>query len=243
WFALGALMVRRRDRFQRVYDLSERVRADQPPGTAVATPARARRQMLARAVRALGVARAHWVADYFRLARVGGDELQALCASGELLPVRVTGWSQPAYVHRAHADVLARAAAGRLRASHSTLLSPFDPVVWDRRRSRELFAFDYRLECYVPAARRRYGYFVLPVLHRGRLVGRLDAKAHRAAGRLGVNAVYLQPGVKVTAVLAAALAQMIVGCARWHATPAVAICAAQPAALLTPLRAALAKVD
>ena len=77
----------------------------------------------------------------------------------------------------------------------TTLLSPFDPVVWDRRRALELFGFDYRIECYTPAPKRRYGYFTLPILHRGALIGRLDPKAHRKDGIFEVKALYIEPGV------------------------------------------------
>lgn len=220
-FALGELMVSRRENFQRVYDVSGRVRASHAPGPTPASSAQARRWMLARSVYALGIAKAHWIADYFRLARVTRDELDALCADGELVRVEVRGWERPAYVHHDHADLLARAAAGRLRATRTTLLSPFDPVVWDRRRARELFGFDYALECYVPAPRRRYGYFVLPILHRGRLVGRLDAKAHRRAGVFEIRSLHMQPGIGMSEGLAAALARAVAQCAHWHGTPVV----------------------
>jgi uncharacterized protein YcaQ len=79
-------------------------------------------------------------------------------------------------VHRSLDALLPAAAADTLRSTVTTLLSPFDPVVWDRRRASTLFGFDYTIECYTPAHKRRYGYFCLPVLHRGRLIGRVDAK-------------------------------------------------------------------
>jgi uncharacterized protein YcaQ len=143
-------------------------------------------------------------------------------------------------VHAAHADLLAQAARGRLRATRSVLLSPFDPVVWDRERAATMFGFDYRIECYVPAPKRRYGYYVLPILHRGRLVGRLDAKAHRAEGVFEVKALYLEPGIQADEALVAALAAAIGDCAGWHATPQVRLDRCDPKALRTPLRAALA---
>src|SRR5699024_2515407 len=116
WFALGELMVLRRDKFQRVYDLSERVRARQPHNDRIFTPAQVRRSMLLRAVQALGVAKAHWVADYFRLAAASRSELDRLCNAGDLLQIGVRGWSEPAYVHPAHLGLLMRTADGRLRA-------------------------------------------------------------------------------------------------------------------------------
>ncbi|MGK7488777.1 DNA glycosylase AlkZ-like family protein, partial [Salmonella enterica] len=86
-----------------------------------------------------------------------------------------------------HADLLSQlepALNNALKATHSAVLSPFDPVVWDRKRAAQLFGFNYRLECYTPAAKRQYGYFVLPLLYLGRLVGRMDAKMHRKTGVL-----------------------------------------------------------
>src|SRR5262249_52254743 len=142
-FALGELMIARRENFQRVYDISERVLAK--IGDAAVTRDGAQPIVLG-AVRALGIAKARWISDYFRSGRKLKDaELEALVASGELLRVAVTGWDVPGYVHRDHARLLQRAARGGLRATHTTLLSPFDPVVWDRSRTRELFDFDYVL--------------------------------------------------------------------------------------------------
>lgn len=96
--------------------------------------------------------------------------------------MQVEGLEGPFYVHESLAELLPLAEQGKLKSTVTSLLSPFDPVVWDRRRALELFNFDYRLECYTPKEKRRYGYFTLPVLHRGELVGRIDAKAHRRRG-------------------------------------------------------------
>ncbi|MGN6323407.1 MAG: winged helix-turn-helix domain-containing protein, partial [Dyella sp.] len=187
WFASGELMVTRRERFQRVYDLAERVlvKLDPPLDASLSDwPLQAiRRRFILDSVRALGITQARWIADYFRLKpAVDERELAPLVASGDLLRVQVAGWDSAAYVHSEHVAWLDSARQGRLRATHTALLSPFDPLVWDRARVRAMFDFDYTIECYVPAAKRRYGYYVLPILYRGRLIGRLDAKAHRAEG-------------------------------------------------------------
>lgn len=247
WFALGELMVLRRERFQRVYELSERVlaRLDPPPDPAVAElPAAAlRRRFVLDSVRALGVAPAAWIADYYRLRpRVSEAELAPLLASGELRAVAVQGWVRPGYVHRDHAELLERALRGRLRATHTALLSPFDPLVWDRTRLRAMFDFDYSLECYTPAARRRYGYFVLPILHRGRLIGRLDAKAHRSEGEFEIKSLHLEPDVVVEPRLLAALAQAIIDTARWHGTPRVRLLRSRPATFAKLLRGELRRL-
>ena len=240
WFALGELMIARRENFQRVYDLSERVLARAQVEATTLAPAAAQHERMLGAVHALGIAQARWVADYFRSGKKYKDaDLQMYLASGELVRVVVEGWGAPGYVHRDHLSLLRRAQRGGLRATHTALLSPFDPVVWDRERARILFGFDYRLECYMPAPKRRFGYFVLPILHRGRLIGRLDAKAHRADGVFEIKALYLEPDVIPGVRLHADVAQTIQACADWHATPRVLVRRSSPAAFAQGLRAAL----
>lgn len=244
-FALGELMIARRENFQRIYDLGERVRAmASANGHAAAeddvSEARMRREFTLGAVRALGVAQARWINDYFRSGRKLKDvDLDRFVDAGELLRVEVDGWKPPAYVHPEHRETLASAAAGRLRATQTSLLSPFDPVVWDRERAATMFGFDYRIECYVPAPKRRYGYYVLPILHRGRLVGRLDAKAHRADGVFEVKALYLEDGVDPDAALALALVEAIERCADWHATPRIEFGRCEPKGFKRELQEAL----
>lgn len=244
WFALGDLMVARRDRFQRVYDLAGQVLAklDPPfdPARYQLSVAQLRQRFIIDSVRALGVTQAAWIADYFRLRpAVTAAELEPLLASGELLAVQVQGWNAPGYVHRDHAALLDKARQGRLRATHTSLLSPFDPVVWDRARALAMFDFEYTIECYTPARKRRYGYFVLPILHRGKLVGRLDAKAHRAAGVFELLTVFLEPGVEPEPPLIEALANAIRRTAQWHGTPKIKLVRTRPTGLAKPLRAAL----
>jgi len=95
--------------------------------------------------------------------------------------------------------------------------------VWDRARARAVFGFDYRLECYTPEPKRRYGYFVLPILRRGKFVGRLDAKAHRKEGVFEVKSVHLEQGVDVCEELLSDVAAAIRECAVWHRTPEVTV--------------------
>ncbi|MFP3431370.1 winged helix-turn-helix domain-containing protein [Paraburkholderia sp. SIMBA_061] len=228
-FAIGQLMVAERRNFQRVYDVTERVlphwddARDLPPQQAVAD------ELLRRTCRALGVARADWVADYYRLPRRPyRDELHALADQGELIPVQVPGWKQDTFVHRDFGPMLDDAASGKLASTVTTVLSPFDPVVWDRKRAAALFDFDYAIECYTPAAKRKYGYFVLPLLSRGRLVGRVDAKAHRAEGVFELKSVHLEAGARPSARLAGDLRRALQRCADWHGTPHLQITSAAP---------------
>ncbi|MGN2252617.1 winged helix-turn-helix domain-containing protein [Frateuria sp. GZRe12] len=240
WFALGELMIPRRERFQRVYDLAERVlaRLDPPFVPSQLDTSGLRRRFILDSVRALGIAQARWVADYYRLRpAVDEAELAPLVASGELLAAPVQGWGAPGYVHREHAPLLDKARAGRLRATHTTLLSPFDPLVWDRARAQAMFNFEYAIECYTPAPKRRYGYYVLPILHRGSLVGRLDAKAHRGEGVFEIKALFLEPGQEVTPRLVADVGDAIARTATWHGTPELRLERSEPAAFGRALRA------
>lgn len=221
-FTAGQLMVRERRNFQRVYDLAERVMPEWNDERDLPSPDLARRDMVRASCRALGLVKTGWVADYYRLKRGKYDALlHQLADEGELLPVRVEGWQHGAFVHASLADELVRAQAGTLKASHTAVLSPFDPLVWDRKRASELFGFDYRIECYTPAPKRQYGYFVLPLLHRGKLVGRMDAKAHRKEGVFEVKSLYLEDGIRVTRTLAQDLGKAIQKLAQWHQTPLV----------------------
>jgi uncharacterized protein YcaQ len=238
-FTAGELMIARREGFQRVYDLRERVLpgwrdADLPSVDA------AHRALALKAVRALGVAKAKWVADYFRMGKKETPRIvRDLAAEGALAAVEVEGWKEPGYVHPDHAALAESAAAGEVKPTLTTLLSPFDPVVWDRQRASELFGFEYRLECYTPAPKRVYGYFTLPILRRGALLGRLDPKAHRRDGVFEVKTLYLEPGVRVTQGLVADLARAIRECAAWHGTPSVVIRRTDPPHLAARLTAAL----
>jgi uncharacterized protein YcaQ len=240
-FAAGELMISHRENFHRVYDLRERVLANALPNwedTLAPTEHEVRRALALKAVRALGVAVAGWVPDYFRTPKRGAASLlEELVDEGSLLRAGIE--EEPAYVHPENARLAEEVLSGRLRSSVTTLLSPFDPMVWDRARASELFGFDYKIEVYTPAARRRYGYYSLPILHEGALVGRLDAKAHRKDGLFEVRAAHLEPGVPVSEELVVSLAGVLRACASWHATPDVVVRHSDPPELAEALRSTL----
>jgi uncharacterized protein YcaQ len=242
-FAAGELMISHRENFHRVYDLRERVLENALPNWEDAlapTEHEVRRALALKAVRALGVAVARWVPDYFRTPKRGtAPLLEELADEGGLLRARIEGFDEPAYVHPDNAGLAEKVLSGGLRSSVTTLLSPFDPVIWDRARASELFGFDYKIEVYTPAARRRYGYYSLPILHGGALVGRLDAKAHRKEGLFEVKAAHLEPGVPLSDELAASLAGALRACASWHATPDVLVRRSDPPELAEALRSTL----
>jgi len=234
-FNSGELMISRRNKFQRVYDLQERVL----PGWSdqhLPSPDVVRTELVKRAVYCLGIAHPEWVADYYRLSRRGLIEmLQSLVQRGELRAVQVQGFDLPWYVHPNRWTLVEKAANGELIATLTSLLSPFDPLVWDRNRARQLFNFDYTIECYLPASKRQYGYFSLPILQRGRLVGRLDAKAHRKEKRFEVRSLHLEAGIEPDEQLLQDLENAIRTTAVWHACSFVSIAASNPADLAEKL--------
>lgn len=235
-FTAGELMIARRQSFQRVYDLRERVlptwRDDQLPAIE-----EVRRELVLKAVKALGIAQARWVSDYFRTDKKQTPGVVAeLASEGALIPVAVEDWKEPAFVHPDNLKLLRRAAAGKIETDLTTLLSPFDPLVWDRARARVMFDFDYRLECYTPAPKRIYGYFTLPILNRGALVGRLDAKAHRKDGVFEIKSLYLENGVRADDGMTKDIASAIHDCAAWHRTPEVIVRETEPSSFGKRLR-------
>ena len=237
-FTAGELMIARRHNFQRVYDLRERVL---PSWNDSKLPSKeeTRRTLILKAVRSLGIAKARWVSDYFRTdKRETTAATVDLADGGELLRVKVTGWEEDAFVHPDNRKLMEQASSGKLRPGLTTLLSPFDPLVWDRARAREIFGFDYRLECYTPAPKRRYGYFTLPILHRDKLIGRLDPKARRKEGVFEVKSLHLEPGVSINDELIACVARALKECAAWHKTPEVMVSLVNPPKLAPLIRRA-----
>lgn len=221
-FANGDLMVARREGFQRIYDLQERVY----PWDDANTPDKPTiyQRWVEQTLKALGVAKMGWLADYFRISQADARAaLKALLKTGEAVAVTVEGESEPWYAHRDDLSTLQRIADGDIVPTRTVLLSPFDPVVWHRPRLLELFGMDYKIEVYTPEPKRKYGYFTLPILHRGQIVGRLDPKAHRAQKRFEVRAIHLEAGVKADADLVNAVAATVQAFAVWHGTPTVEV--------------------
>ena len=206
-FWAGLLTAATRRGFERVYDLPERALPPAILAVPTPSPAEARRELVRVAARALGIATERDLRDYFRLDPVEArSAVSDLVEDGTLRPVAVRGWAHPAFLHRD--AVVPR----RIRAR--ALVSPFDPLLWERGRTERLFGFRYRIEIYTPAHKREHGYYVLPFLLDDRLVARLDLKADRPAGRLVVQRIGFEPGIDAGAVRAALDAELGV-LARW----------------------------
>jgi hypothetical protein len=175
----------RRGSFERVYDLAERV----IPAAVLAAPTPSKedsqRALLERSARALGVATAADLRDYFRLKPEATPRIEELVEAGRLVRVRVEGWRQPAFLH----------ADARLprKAQAAALLVPFDPLIWERSRAERLFRFHYRIGIYTPVEKRVHGYYVLPFLLGERIAARVDLKADRQAGILRVQSAWEEP--------------------------------------------------
>jgi uncharacterized protein YcaQ len=186
WAGLVAA-THRRGSFERVYDLPERVLPRAILQLPTPSGVDARRALLARSARALGVATADDLRDYYRIPAADARlPIEQLVEEGTLVPVRVRGWREQAYLHN-------DARPGR-KLEGSALLSPFDPLIWRRPRTERLFGFRYRLEIYTPAHKREHGYYVLPLLLDGALVARVDLKADRKAGALIVQRAHVEQG-------------------------------------------------
>ncbi|BDZ44678.1 winged helix-turn-helix domain-containing protein [Naasia aerilata] len=233
-FWWGEVVTAGRSRFERRYALAEQV-LPRSVLDAEVPKAEAYRELLRRAARAHGVGTARDLADYYRL--VGpevGAALRDLEDEGELVPVTVEGWKRDGRPLRAWRHRDARVPR---RVDSAALLSPFDPVVWERSRTERLFGFHYRIEIYTPAPQRRFGYYVLPVLVDDELVGRLDLKSDRQAGVLRVQAAWSEEGRAEAHV--ERIAALLHDAAAWQGLDSVAV---EPRGTLSPaLSSALAR--
>jgi uncharacterized protein YcaQ len=227
-FAIGAISTSHRRGFERVYDLTERIL----PAAVAATPtppeADAKRALLALSARSHGIGTAGDLADYYRIRNDDAKRaLAELAEEGTVIPVRVRGWRDLAYLHK---DArIPRKVSGR------ALLCPFDPLIWERARTERLFGFHYRIEIYTPQPKRVYGYYVFPLLVGDRLVGRFDLKADRANGRLLVQAAWSEPGTEPEQVAQDAAVELL-RMARWLGLDEVII---MPRGNLHPVLAAV----
>ncbi len=202
----GVTVADRLPNFQRVYDLPERVIPDEHLECKLSHE-EAQRELIRRAAHACGIATAADLADYYRMRPVDARaRIDELLESAELPPIEVEGWGDTGY--------LAGDPECPPDIDGASLLSPFDPVVWFRPRAERMFDFHYRIEIYVPAAKRRWGYYVLPFRLGDRIVARVDLKADRPACRLLVQKLHLEEGA-TSAECAGPLADELAALAEW----------------------------
>jgi uncharacterized protein YcaQ len=254
-WTLGDLMVHSRRGGQKVYDLRERVLVEAfgeavPGDDDLPSPEEQLDHFTRRTARALGVVTPSWLWDYFRLGdydhlsengkrparRASAARLlEALAREGALVPAAIEGVSEPAYVAVERMGDLERLRAGE-GPQRTTLLSPFDNLIWHRARTRTLFDYEVCFEAYVVPEKRRYGYYCLAVLHRGRLVGRIDPKMDREAKRLIVRAAYLELGVAVDEGLLGGLAGALHDLGRFLGATSITVERSEPEGLAPRLR-------
>lgn len=226
-FMFGEVVTAGRRNFERVYALPEHVLPREALDSEVPRDD-AVRELVRRAARSHGIGTVRDLADYYRLSIADATRaLRDLADSGDVRRVSVDGWTAPAFLHR---DVRVPR-----RIEAAALLSPFDPVVWERDRALRLFDFHYRIEIYTPAEKRVYGYYTLPVLVDDRLVGRIDLKNDRQTGVLRVQSAWREghapPGVEERVV------PVLRELAAWQGLEAIAV--ADRGDLARPLAAAL----
>ncbi|MGN6781482.1 MAG: winged helix-turn-helix domain-containing protein, partial [Marmoricola sp.] len=225
----------RNSQFEIRYDLPERVIPRAYLEAPMPSEREANRELVRRAARSHGVATARDLADYYRMRlqpkaglTAAREAIADLVDEGELEPVTVEGLSRQAYLHR----------DARLprRIGARALLSPFDPVVWERERTEALFDFFYRIEIYTPVEKRIHGYYVLPFLLGDRIVGRVDLKAERRGGLLQVKGAYAEPCAPPET--AEELAEELTRLAAWLGLHTVSV---EPRGDLAPALAALSR--
>lgn len=248
-WTLGDLMIHSRRAGQKVFDLRERVLAEAfgaeaPDDSALPTPHERLDHFVRRTTQALGIVTPSWLWDYFRVGERDSQAhqhaqganrrarattlLAAMARQGALIPAQVEGLAEPAYLAPERLADLQRLRDGAA-PTRTTLLSPFDSLIWDRARARALFGYEVCFEAYIVPEKRRYGYYSLAILHRGRLVGRLDPKFERRERRLIVRALHLEPGITPDADLLDGLAGALRDLAAFLGADTVTVERADPA--------------
>jgi hypothetical protein len=212
----GQVGIARRVGGQRLWDLMERCLPPAPPREHLAEDELTRRAALL-SLGALGVARVPHIRAHFTRGRYPGlpAVLAALRAEGRIEPVAVDGLGDDWWVRAEDVEALQELATGTF-PGRTALLSPFDNLLCDRARTEALFGFAHRLEIYTPKAQRRWGYFVLPILHRDRLAGRADLAFDRRAGRLVAHAIHREPRGPRGSGIARAVRRELERLARWQ---------------------------
>jgi uncharacterized protein YcaQ len=245
-WTIGELVVHRRVGFERIYELTDRAF----PGIRTAPlPSRDEeaRFFTQRALRAVGIGTVPWIADYIRAgtgryvsAAEATNCLDSLEREGNAFRVSLEGQKGDSWLDPALVPDLESFRGGSVRPTASTLLSPFDNLMWRRDRALAVFGMDYRLESYTPEPKRIYGYYTLPILIEGKLVGRLDPRYRRRERLLSVQAIHLEPGIRPTVGLAKSIASLLRTFTGFLGGDEIEVLAANPETLLPIINGNLA---
>ena len=195
-FTRGELMIKNRINFRRIYDLTIRVKPNLLDYKVIPIN-EVKKIFIERTILHLGIVKEEWIYDYYRLKKKDSKELvqEQIRENKNINQIEVEGFKVKFYFHKDNFQLINDIISGKLKPTHSTVLSPFDPLIWDRKRVKELFDFDYKIECYTPESKRKFGYFCLPILLKGKLIGKLDAKAHRKDSVFEIKKFWLETGV------------------------------------------------
>ena len=241
-YDIGELAIANRINFQRIYDVRERV-IPEWVDMSETTEEQGLKRLLEISLRALGACEPAQVGDYFHMRRTEAKPLvESLIEDGTFVRVNAKLSDRSVreiLVHRENTPSLEMAADGEIRASRTTFLTPFDSLFWARGRDMDVWRFNQTLECYLPEAKRRWGYFCLPILHRDRLVGRMDPKVERKTGLLRIKNLHLEPGVKPGARLVSGAARAMRDFIKFHNATDLAIERSEPAEFGKRLEAAM----
>ncbi len=215
----GDLMVSYRKKFQRYYDLTDRVHPNWKKN-AILTLDESLKTLIEKSIKILGASRPKWVADYYRISKPKTEIfIDQLLSDKKIFKVESENWDDGILIHQTNNELLQKAINNQFNANYTTLLSPFDPMIWDRQRTMDLFNFEYTIECYLPKEKRKYGYFNLPILHNGELIGRLDAKAHRKEKIFEIRQLHFEDSFIPESTFSSVFMDSIQNCANWHSCP------------------------
>ena len=234
----GDLMIAYRNNFQRYYDFTEKVFPDFNKNQI--SIEQATRDKVERTIRVLGATRLKWIADYYRLKKATLTRvIKELIQSNKVFTIQSSDWNEEIYIHNSQKELFENAISDQLIPTKTSLLTPFDPLIWDRQRTREIFNFEYTIECYLPAKKRKFGYFCLPILYNGNLVGRIDAKANRIDKIFEIKSIHFENEFIPDEIFFSEFSAAVKSCASWHSTPTIKLNEIIPAFIKTNLESKL----
>jgi uncharacterized protein YcaQ len=218
----GDLMIAYRNNFQRYYDFTEKVFPEYRNN--LISTEEATKEKIERTIRVLGATRLKWIADYYRIKKATLTQtVKELIQSNKVFCVQSSDWDEEIFIHNSHRELYENALSDHLIPTKTTLLTPFDPLIWDRQRTQEIYNFDYTIECYLPSNKRKFGYFCLPILYNGNLVGRIDAKANRKDKVFEIKSLFFENEFIPDENFYSDFSLAIISCAHWHETPTISL--------------------